>query len=664
MRGPTPPGPFAAILAFAFVFALGAAGGARAAADALAAGDGWQPGTFAVLCYHDVRDDFRAHPDVYTIETQQLIFQFEWLRSHGYHVVSLAEVVAARRNQATLPDHAVVLTFDDGFDSVYSRVFPLLQAFHYPATVALAGVWLDDAKSADGRVEYGDESLPRGAFLRRDQIRAMQRSGLVEFASHTYALHEGIPANPQGNLEPAAVSWRYDPGRHAYEDEAAHVARIRDDLERSRAEVLHLSGVPPRAIVWPYGAHDSMTDRIAAEFGMTIGFTLELGWNTPQTPDRSLHRTLITHDHGLADFANVLQQPFRPAPVRAMQVDLDFVYDPDLAQQEANLSLLLDRVKAMGVNTVYLQAFADPEGSGTAGALYFPNRRLPMRADLFNRAAWQLRTRTGVAVYAWMPLLAFDLEATDPAHGHWVAAAPATRAGKVRRLSPFDPLVRAAVADIYRDLSAHAPIQGLLFSDDATLNDFEDAGPDALRTYGEWGLPTDVAAIRADASLAARWSERKIEYLTRFSQDAAAIVSADHDGLLLARNLFAAVVTQPQSTAWFGQSMPSALGAYDYVALMAMPYLEERRGDANSWLAGLADAVARIPGGLAKTVFELQSVDWAQHNQPVSGATLASQIAILRRAGASQFAYYPDDFRHGRPSIDELRPALGTVLRP
>ncbi|PFW72986.1 poly-beta-1,6-N-acetyl-D-glucosamine N-deacetylase PgaB, partial [Bacillus sp. AFS075960] len=92
---------------------------------------------------------------------------------------------------------------------------------------------------------------------------------------------------------------------------------------------------------------------------------------------------------------------------------------------------------------VYLQAYADPKGTGVAEAVYFPNRHLPMRSDLFSRAAWQLNTRSNVQVYAWMPVLAFrppadkhrGLEAVRALDG-----APARENGsRVFRLSPFDP---------------------------------------------------------------------------------------------------------------------------------------------------------------------------------------------------------------------------------
>jgi len=626
--------------------------------------DEWPANAFAVICFHDVQDEPLSRPDFFAVSTRDLAVDFAWLREHDYHVVSLDEIIAARRDHTALPPHAVLLSFDDGMESAYTRGYPLLKAFHYPAIMGLVGSWLIDAPNPDSTVRYGDADVPRSDFLTAAQIREMADSGLIEFGSHSYELHRGIVANPQQNLEPAAVARRFDGATGRYESADAYAARVREDLARNSAAIERLTGTRPRVVVWPYGAHNQKADEIARDLGMPYGLTLRPDLNTPDVPLNRMRRILVTHDFTPADFADRLEQPSSPKPVRVMQVDLDFVYDPDPQQQEANLSALLDRVKAMGVNTVYLQAFADPGGTGSAAALYFPNRRLPMRADLFNRVAWQLQTRTGVAVYAWLPLLAYTLPASDPAQGHWVTAVDARRTGNINRLSPFDPLVREAVRDIYQDLSSAASFQGLLFSDDATLNDFEDAGPAALAAYREWGLAADVAAIRADAAQRAAWARRKSRYLTEFSLELAQLVRIDHDDLATARNLFASVVMDSQAEEWMGQSLDDALQAYDYVALMAMPYLEAQHGRSTKWLERLVAKVGAHPGGLAKTVFELQGVDWARSNRPISDATLVEQIQTLRRAGARGFGYYPDDFLKGRPSLDALRSVLSLKSFP
>lgn len=613
------------------------------------------PGAFLVLCYHEVRDDVRAAADPYAVDAAELASQFAWLRAQGYRPVSLDDILAARRGERALPDKAVLLTFDDGYRSFYTRVYPLLRLYGYPAVLALVGRWMETP--AGELVEYGDAGLPRGDFLSWDEVREMARSGLVEVASHSYDLHRGIRANPQGNLQPAAVTRAFDPASGRYEDEPDYRARVRADLERAAQLIERETGRRPRAMVWPFGAHSGTTTAIARELGMPLAFTLEDGWNDPRQPLGALRRALLRFNPTLADFAAAVPPP-RPGPRRVVHVDLDYVYDADAAAQERNLSALLERIKGLAPSTVYLQAFADPDGDGVADALYFPNRHLPVRADLFNRVAWQLATRANVEVFAWMPLLAFRLPDGHPAAGLRVAAVdPGAARGSYERLSPFHPLARATIGEIYEDLARHAPLRGVLFHDDATLSDFEDVAPWAQAFYArEWGLPATVAAIRADPAAAARWSERKTAALVDFSRELLERVRAYRAPVKSARNLYAAPVLDPRAEAWFAQSLPAFLAAYDQTALMAMPYMEGA-ADPPAWLDALIARVRAHPGALDKVVFELQAADW-RAGRPVPAAELAGWMRRLQLGGALNFGYYPDDFVRDLPPYATVRPAL------
>ena len=49
------------------------------------------------------------------------------------------------------------------------------------------------------------------------------------------------------------------------------------------------------------------------------------------------------------------------------------------------------------------------------------------------------------------------------------------------RLSPFSPQARQTIREIYQDLAKSASFNGILFHDDVTLSDYEDASPDALK---------------------------------------------------------------------------------------------------------------------------------------------------------------------------------------
>ena len=626
-------------------------------------------GSFIALCYHNVED---KDPDqsFVGVSTGNLVEQLSWLKSNGYRFVSLDDVLAARNGTAPLPERAVLLTFDDGFESFYTRVFPILKAFGAPALLAVTGAWMEDAPSAavaygsdvahGPSVAYGEAQIPRAFFLTWDQVREMVGSGLVEVASHTRALHQGIPANPQGNSEPAVVTHALDPARVAYESDAAYRQRLDADTAAMAHKIERETGRAPRALVWPYGEHNRLALSVAAHNGMAITFSLVDGLATVDDL-AAVPRHLVTPDPPIGKFVTELRHFTEPGPVRVVQVDLDYVYDADPAQQERNLDHLIQRIQEMEISTVFLQAFADPDGSGLVREVYFPNRQLPMRADLFNRVSWQLRTRSLVKVYAWMPVLGFDfgagvatVQAWDPKTGE-----PRVDPGTYRRISPFDAAGRQKVVALYEDLARAAPFEGLLFHDDALLSDFEDASPPALAAYAQAGLPASIAAIRADPAALRRWTRLKTETLIAFTQELAEHARRFRSPLATARNIYAPPVLDPSSEAWFAQSFDRFLETYDYTAIMAMPLMEAVPArDAEAWLRRLVAVVATRPRGLTRTIFELQAVDWRKRqdepDRRISSATLGHQMRLLSGLGALNFGYYPDDFIADHPDAQRL----------
>lgn len=612
----------------------------------------WANNSFQILCYHDVRDDAQVSVDPYAVTTKQLAQHFEWLRENGFNIISVDDILAARSGVRPLPQNAVLLTFDDGYESFYKNVFPLLKAFKYRAVQAVVGSWIE-AKAKDVVIDTEAENHSTGDLMTWQQIKEVSDSGLVEIASHSYASHKGIPANPQKSMIPALLAHRYYSEANQYENNASYLDRIRADLQKNSSVIKTHTGKKPRVVVWPYGRYNQTTVDVAEETGMQIALTLESGANDATVPLNRLRRVLVMGADG--DGIGQLDQSLRADikhPIRVMHVDLDYVYDKDLGQQEDNVGKLLDRVRASGANTVFLQAFADSDGDGSASQAYFPNRHLPLRADLFSYVAWQLQTRANVNVYAWMPLSAFVLPAGHPVAKHTVIASDSKGANSYTRLSTFDPAVRKVIGEIYEDLATNAVFNGLLFHDDATLTDFEDDSPAARTVYQTWQLPNSVEAIRKDPAAFKKWTERKTQYLTEFSIQLADKVQRWQPRLKTARNMYAQVVLDPQSEAWFAQSLPNFLAHYDYTAIMAMPYMEGA-SEPLPWLHNLVKTVAAVPGGLEKSVFELQAVDW-KTNKLISGKTLATQMETLLDAGARNYGYYPDDFPKDEPRLDDL----------
>lgn len=625
------------------------------------------PAELTVIGYHEIIDPAQALIPDYAVSPENLQNQLKGLVQRGYHFVSVNDVLLANAGKKPLPDKAVLLTFDDGYRSFYQNAYPILKEYKAPAVLALVGSWL--APSNDQRVNFDGKHIDRKEFFSWDELREMSASGLVEIGSHTYALHDGIQANPQGNMEPAVTTRAYNPDSKKYETESQYKQRIFNDLKKNNAFIT-AQGLPqPRVMIWPYGSYNSEAVAIAAQLGMPITLTLEDGPNTTTTPLSALRRILVDRqmtpeslDHEIKIREQNLTDNNRAQKI--MHIDLDYIYDPDPAQQEKNLGHLLDRIIAMNVNTVYLQAFSDPDANGSADMVYFPNRHLPMRADLFNRVAWQIQTRTQVKrIYAWMPLLAWELRSNDKAAGQLVQTQQSKKADGplnmgYHRLSPFSPAARQTIQEIYQDLAKSAPFDGLLFHDDVTLSDYEDASPAALKQYQAWGLPANLADIRKDDKLLSKWTALKTKALDNFALELAAIVRRQQPYLLTARNLYAQPALSAYAENWYAQSLEDSIKKYDFTAIMAMPYMEQAK-DVDKFYQDLVNRVKQFPDGLKKTVFELQATDW-RTNQKVPSAELAETISKLYAEGVRHVGYYPDDPFQDHPDTETLRKVFDT----
>jgi len=619
--------------------------------------------SYLSLCYHDVRDDVDGivDKDQMAVSTDNLVAQFEWLRAHNYHAINLDDIIAAEKGDKELPENAFLLTFDDGYKSFYTHVLPLLKEYQYPAIVALVGKW--STTPADQQVSYGaKEFKPRDFFMSPEEIRTISKLKLVEIASHSFDLHRGVLSNPQGNTQPAAVTFQFDKKEQHYEKEIQHRKRIFTDLQKNSQFIQSLTGVKPRTIVWPYGAFSLLTEEIAKSLGHAFSLTLSDGLN--QYPFRgSINRILIQGNPPLADFVYSLRHHDVKDPIRVAHVDLDYVYDEDIAQENRNLSLLLDRIKAMKINTVFLQAFSDPDGDGNADALYFPNRHLPVQRDLFNRVAWQLRTRSNVNVYAWMPVLSFLIPGTENMRVQRLENNKVTsNSTGYLRLSPFNNSAQKLIVDIYEDLAQHANFTGLLFHDDAYLSDHEDFSPAALRTAESTLGISDLTIESLRGPLKGEWQAIKTHKITQLTIDLTEKVKYYRPSIKTARNIYANVILNKNSSEWFNQSYPDMLRTYDYTAVMAMPYMEQSNNP-RQWLLDLTRNVAIHDPSFNKTLFELQSVDW-RTNSPIPNDTLASQFHLLMRLGVKHIGYYPDKFLDQHPSLDTIRSSISLNTSP
>ena len=406
---------------------------------------------FLVINYHDIVDNsinlkMQNPPDKQAVSQKNFAAHLAWLKNNHFRVISVQDLVDSAAGHKNLPDKAVMLTFDDGYQSFYTRVFPLLKKYHYPATLALVGSWMEGQHVED---------RPKISLITWPQVREVVASGLVEIASHSYDLHRGIVSNPQGNEQSAVTSRLYDKEYDEYEKDEAYRQRIFEQVGKSANFIFQNLGMRPRVMVWPYGEYNAIAVDAAKMAGLTITMGLQDGHNT--LADLSAIRRLIINENPDAkQFSQVVTKQRLSRALRVIHLDMDYIFDPDEKQTERNLDAVVERILNSRANTVYLQAYSDPDGDGNADELYFPNRHLPVRRDLFNRVAWQLKTRAKVDVYAWMPIMAYKADVPIKWYvKEWREGKPQLSRHIYTRLSPFNPEARQYTSEIYEDLARY-----------------------------------------------------------------------------------------------------------------------------------------------------------------------------------------------------------------
>lgn len=350
-----------------------------------------------VLAYHDISDNL-ADADRDAVSTQEFSAQMTWLKAQGYTVISAQAYLDAKAGLKKLPPKPVLLTFDDGYASFYTHAYPILRTLQYPSVLAIIGSWqaqiapLGEALSSPVDNGHGK----RLALITPEQLREIVQSGLVELASHSFDLHHGIVANPQGSLVPSASAKALD---QAYESEEAYAQRLEGDLRKNSQWLKANMGKAPRLMVWPYGSYTTQGLRAAKATGHVLSFGLDEHTLTVEQGD-VVGRIYITGGLRLGRFGDLVRNFTSQIPARrhvSVRVTAAALTAEGLSNQW--LGNLVQSVYDSGANLVLLSPFMEPQSEGGNRCnVLFPTKSAAMTADVLSKISWQLQVRAHVSV--------------------------------------------------------------------------------------------------------------------------------------------------------------------------------------------------------------------------------------------------------------------------
>jgi peptidoglycan/xylan/chitin deacetylase (PgdA/CDA1 family) len=230
--------------------------------------DGYQ--TVPILCYHR----FGGGTSKMILSPANFEAQLDWLARNHYRVLRLSELAGFLAGRQAVPQRSVVITIDDGYETVYRHAFPALKKYGFPATLF---VYSDFIGSRDG--------------LSWAQLQEMAASGLVDIQAHSKS---------HRNLVERGASETDASYRQSIESE---VRQPRVVLERGLAAV----GVRVNHFAYPFGDANELVLDAMRRNDYQLGVTVNPGGNPFFAHPMMLRRTMIFGDYDLDDFKARLQ---------------------------------------------------------------------------------------------------------------------------------------------------------------------------------------------------------------------------------------------------------------------------------------------------------------------------------------------------------------------
>lgn len=218
--------------------------------------------TVPILLYHHIgfslkESEFYVSPDAFES-------QMNYLYTHGYRTISVEQLTQAVYFGAQLPSRPILLTFDDGSETVYTEALPIMQKYGFTGTAYIVYNFIG-----------------AGRFVDRDQIRELYAAGW-EIGSHSIS----------------------------HNDLTMYSDKQEDEIVSSRKRLESYLGIPIFSFAYPFGAYNSDSLR----FVKLTGYTSAMGLGDKSVQGKGnifyLYRQSVTAETTLEMFAAIL--PWRP----------------------------------------------------------------------------------------------------------------------------------------------------------------------------------------------------------------------------------------------------------------------------------------------------------------------------------------------------------------
>lgn len=217
----------------------------------------------SILTYHHLSHT-RANKT--TVRLSDFIQQMAYLKLNRYRVITLDQLSDFLNLKGSVPEKAVVITFDDGWRSTLDLALPVLRKYGYPATLFLYTDLVGSTKKA----------------LTWKQVRQLDKTRVIDVQCHSKS---------HRNLKP-----RKD------EDLKKYLSMLKEELIVSRRTLRRKIGKICRYLAYPYGASNHLVAAMAQKAGYRAAFSVSRGSIPFFVDNFRIGRSMIFGDYSLEQF--------------------------------------------------------------------------------------------------------------------------------------------------------------------------------------------------------------------------------------------------------------------------------------------------------------------------------------------------------------------------
>ncbi|MGD8190294.1 polysaccharide deacetylase family protein [Brevibacillus ginsengisoli] len=245
----------------------------------------WYQNQVVVLMYHHVSP---TGDKEYTLTPELFSEHMKFLHDNDLHPISLTEFLQFVNTGVLSTNNAVLITFDDGYESFYKEAYPILKEFNFPSVNFVIASRLRDSVE-----RKRPNMIPP---LTTEEVQEMIGSGLVEVGSHTYSLHDHIEKNDWGELEPGTAPVYMEDIKHV-EDDDTYRNRLYVDFTMSRVALSDLVHKPIVSLSLPHGFTNQEVLDTAKDAGYHYVFNSRRGVVKPGVKPYDIPRFGVGSDY-------------------------------------------------------------------------------------------------------------------------------------------------------------------------------------------------------------------------------------------------------------------------------------------------------------------------------------------------------------------------------